>query len=104
MALACNGFTANTVKTTSCKIDNLRHCNQQEQDPGIEPMAFKYMLLDALSRISGVDIATITAKDMTAAIAAARCAVSEQSYHPELSDDNFFGIALYLVNAKLCAG
>jgi len=96
-----NGFTAQTTSTTECQVVNLRFCQQQQQDPGIDPTAFKFLVLDSLARITGQSIANIAGGDILAVTQLARCSLPEGRNFPELSDDEFMGIALYLLNYKL---
>jgi len=96
-----NGFTAQTTSTTECQVVNLRFCQQQQQDPGIDPTSFKFLVIDSLKRITGQSIPSISGGDILTATAYARCSLPEGRNFPELSDDEFMGIVLYLLNYKL---
>ena len=94
-----NSFAANTLSTTRCTIEEHRICNDQQQDPGIEPNAAKFLILDSLIRKAGVTLTSFTPQDILTATNNARCALGEGREFPELSDDAFNGYALVLLNA-----
>jgi len=96
-----NGFTAQTTSTTECQVINLRFCEQQQQDPGIDPEAFKFLVIDSLKRITGQSIPSIAAGDILTVTQYARCSLPEGRNFPELSNDDFMGIVLYLLNYKI---
>lgn len=101
MALPCTtAWSGQTVAATSQQACCLFTCDESIE---IDPQSFQFLVVDALQRETGVDIAAIDSDDLKAAQDAARCSLGDRQNWCEMSPMKMQQVILYLLTKLLCS-